>query len=136
MSKTTDSLAALITYLDGIGLRANIDLHGAELPAGWKPRKAVLILPDGGPIDLDLPVIDEVFSLWCYGVTAEEARVVADDLCGVLHRMAVSAVTLAGKKVYVGPGEIVAGPMYFREPETLWQRWIIRARVRVSETPI
>lgn len=135
MSKTTDSLAAVIAWLHPL-LPAGIALHGLELPAGWQPSKTALALPDGGNRGLDLPVIYQALAFWCYGRTAEEARDVADVLCGLLHRSAVMKITTSMGQVYVGPGEVLLEPTYLREPETLWHRWIVRARVRVSEQPL
>lgn len=135
MSKTTDSLAAVIAWLAGHP-DWPYTLHGLELPAGWQPSPTALALPDGGNRGLDLPVITPALSFWCYGRTPEEARDVADVLCGLVHRSGVMKVTLSAGEVYVGPGEVLTEPLYLREPETLWHRWIVRARVRVSETPV
>ncbi len=135
MSKTTDSLAAVIAWLHPL-LPSGIALHGLELPAGWQPSPTALALPDGGGRGLDLPVITPAVSFWCYGRTPEEARDVADTVCGLVHRSAVMKITTGAGDVYVGPGEILTEPLYLREPETLWHRWIVRLRLRVSETPV
>ena len=135
MSKTTDSLAAVIAWLHPL-LPQGTALHGLELPAGWQPSPTALALPDGGGRALDLPVIHQALAFWCYGRTAEEARDVADTLCGLLHRSAVMKITTSMGDVYVGPGEVLTEPLYLREPDTLCHRWIVRASVRVSETPV
>ncbi len=134
---TTDSLGAIITWLAGrSGWPAGVALHGVELPAGWQPSSTALVLAEGGQRDLDIPVITPIVSIWCYGTTAETAADVANALAGLIHRAAVASITLGGKTVYVGPGEIITEPVYLREPETLWHRWIVRAAIRVSENPI
>lgn len=135
MSKTTDSLAAVIAWLAGHP-DWPYTLHGLELPAGWQPSPTALALPDGGNRGLDLPVIHQALAFWCYGRTAEEARDVADVICGLMHRSAVMKITTSMGDVYVGPGEVLTEPLYLREPETLWHRWIVRASVRVSEKPL
>ena len=136
MASTTDSLAAIVTWLySQADWPSGVTIDGLELPAGWQPRKSVLVLPDGPGFDIDLPVISEIITLWCYGATAEHARAVADAMCGLIHRARGASVIVSAKTVYVGPGEILTGPTFAREPETLWQRWIVRARIRVSEIP-
>lgn len=134
---TTDSLAAVITWLAGhSGWPSGTALHGVELPAGWQASKTVLVLTDGGSRNLDVPVIYPAFSIWCYGTTPEEAGAIAHAICGIVHRSAVTAKTVSAKTVYVGPGEILTEPVFVREPETLWPRWIVRALIRVSENPL
>lgn len=137
MTRTTDSLAAVIAWLAGHpDWPESVQLHGLELPAGWQPKETALLLPDGGSRGLDLPVIYEALSCWCYGATAEAGREVADTVCGLVHRSAVTKITVGAGEVYIGPGEVLLEPTYLREPETLWHRWIVRASVRVSETPL
>lgn len=136
MASTTDSLAAIVTWLYAqVDWPSGVTIDGLELAAGWQPRKSVLVMPDGPGFDIDLPVISEIVTLWCYGATAEDGRIVADAMCGLIHRARGMAISLSAKTVYVGPGEILTGPAYVREPETLWHRWIVRARIRVSEIP-
>lgn len=131
---TTDSLAAITTWLySRSGWPAGVALHAVELPAGWQPAKTVLLIPEGGMRNLDLPVINPIVAAWCYGATPEDGADVAHALAGLVHRASVTTVTLNTKTIYVGPGEIITEPFYMREPETLWPRWIVRMSVRVSE---
>lgn len=142
MAATTDTLEAVTKWLyNHDDWPAGVNIVGLELPADWRPAngqqpgKTALLMPDPGTRSLDLPEIRPVFAAWCYGPTSHEAKAVADEICGIVHRSGVDIVTVTAGDVYLGPNEIISEPIYIREPETMWHRWVVRMLVRVSENP-
>lgn len=142
MAATTDTLEAVVTWLyNHDDWPAGAGVFGLELPDDWRPangqhpNQSAVIMPDSGTRSLDLPEIRSIFAAWCYGPTSHEAKSVADEICGIVHRSGVTNVTIDDGDVHLGPNEIVSEPIYIREPETMWHRWIVRMLIRVSESP-
>lgn len=130
----TDTLAAMVAYIyNHASWSASYQVHGVELPPGWQLTQALLILPDGGPARLDIPVTQEQYTFWCYGLTPAAAREVADKLTTVLHRANAKRVTLTGGTAIMPVAERTNGPMYLREPDTEWPRWVCGYSVVWSE---
>lgn len=120
---TIDTLA-VVTALLYSELASTIQVHAAELPAGWTLAKAVLIQPDGGPASVNVPELDERFVLHSYGTTPDEARAVSVAVFNALHRCeGTSATITGGKVVYVPLAQRTSGPIWNREPETEWPRF-------------
>lgn len=111
---------------------SSYEVHAMELPVGWSLTAAVLILPDGG-MGRDIPVADERFTFWCYGLTPSAARAVADTLFRVLHRRGPESVTITAGTASIGPVEWAMGPTYLREPDTEWPRWVCAVDATFAE---
>lgn len=112
---------------------SKIEVHGIELPDNWSLNRAVVVLPDGVPMNIDLPLVRSRFTIWCYGVTPSDAKNVATTLASVVHRLTVRNVTVDSKTVRVAQGEVVSDGFFFREPDTEWPRFVVVVQVTFSE---
>lgn len=131
-----DTLAALAAFLQAELTGLSIQVHGAELPAGWQPSttaKAVLISPDGGDAGVNVPELSESFTLHSYGVTPSAARAVDLAVFNVLHRPVASTAVVGASTYYVPFAQRTAGPIWNREPVTEWPRWTSTYTVVFSE---
>jgi len=129
----SSTLHALVAYLH-TAIGSTIQVHGAELPVGWTLRNAALVLPDGGSASSSIPMVEERFTIHCYGTTFVAA--VSNDMAvfGALHRAAAakSAAITAGT-VYIPTAYRVTGPIVLRDPGTEWPRVTSSYMVTMSE---
>ena len=131
-----DTLAALAAFLQAELTGQQIQVHGAELPAGWQPStavKGVLIQPDGGAASVNVPELIEDFTLHSYGVTVSAARAVDLAVFNVLHRPMARTAVVGASTYYLPFAQRTAGPIWNREPVTEWPRWTSTYRVVFSE---
>lgn len=130
---TIDTLAVMVALLYA-ELASTIQVHAFELPAGWSPARAVLVLPDGGPAGVNTPELEERFTVHCYGASPSEARAVSVAVFNALHRCEATQVTLAGGVVvYVPFVARTAGPIANKEPETEWDRFTDTYQAAIAE---
>ena len=119
-----DSLKAIVLYLYNHSLwNSAIHIHGAELPAGYALTKSVLVLPEGGASNDDLPIMYDRFTFHSYGTTMYEAKDVDLLIYRILIREKGEVNYTGGGKVKLMYAHRVFGPIPIREPDTEWPRW-------------
>lgn len=136
LATSHDTLAALAAFLETELTGQSIEVHSAELPAGWQPsasKKCVLIQPDGGQASIGTPELSESFTIHAYAVTPATARAVDVAVFNVLHRAEGTTVTVGASTYYLPFAQRVAGPIWNREPETEWPRWTSTYQVVLAE---
>lgn len=119
---TIDTLAVVTAMLYS-ELSATIQVHAAELPAGWTLAKTALIQPDGGLASVNVPELTERFTIHSYGSTPALARSVSMAVFDALHRWQGQQVTVGAAVVFVPFIRRDSGPIWNREPETEWPRF-------------
>lgn len=129
----SSTIHALVAYLH-TAVGSTIQVHGVELPAGFALRSAALVLPDGGEALMGVPMVEERFTIHCYGTTFLTA--ISNDLAvfGALHRAAAAkSAAITGGTVYIPTAYRVMGPIVMRDPGTEWPRVTSSYMVTFSE---
>lgn len=124
LNSPIDTTATILLYIyNHADWDQTIDLHATELPENFTLTKAVLINPDGGVSNDDIPTVNEGFSFWSYGDTMITAKEVNDLLYKIFIKTPEKSVSLSSGTVYINGIKRTLGPIAFREPDTEWPRW-------------
>lgn len=133
LGTTIDTTAVVVALLQAELTGLGIQVHGAELPAGWVLSKTALVLGNGGPAGVNRPELEESFTVHSYGATPQEARAVDVAVFNALHRFEGRSATVGASTIYVPFAARTSGPIWNREPETEWPRWTSTFDVTIAE---
>lgn len=91
------------------------------LPVEFTLRKAIMYIDDGGPGNINIPIGQHEFEVYCYGKTSQEARQVYLALFNFLHRKKHVRVSLGGGTYAIFQyGQKLSGPQDRVEPAEGW----------------
>ena len=109
-------VAAEVT--DGLG----VHIYGPPgLPENFVLRKAIMYIGDGGIGNPNISIAQDEFEVYCYGTTAQEARMTYRTLYAYLHRRRHTRITLtSGATAVFQYAQKLSGPQDRIEPVEGW----------------
>ncbi len=130
-------LASSSSVLAQIQNGAGTHIYGPPgLPNDFIIQKSIMYLGDGGLGNINIPLGQEEFQVYCYGKDAQEARAVFLAVRTLLHRKKHIQVTLSNGTAVFQYAQLMAGPQDRVEPLEGWPYVYSSFLVHFMETTI